>query len=155
MLLAADEAGIFLKGAWFIGQKYIPASLAADATETPDLQVFIAARRWLDNYFSGRDPGPTPPLAPINSTPFRRRVWDAMNKIPRGSVLSYSQLAVLAGLSKQSSRAVGGAVAHNPLLIFQPCHRVTPACGADCGQFAAGQELKKALLALEQATQRS
>ena len=57
--LAADSEG--LTGLWFEGQKYFAATLDAQHEETM-LPIFEQTRRWLDNYFGGNDPGPTPPL---------------------------------------------------------------------------------------------
>ena len=55
--LAADSEG--LTGLWFEGQKYFAATLDAQHEETM-LPIFEQTRRWLDNYFGGNDPGPTP-----------------------------------------------------------------------------------------------
>ena len=68
ILLAADEVG--LTGLWFEGEKYFANILGPEQQEreTPALQM---AKRWLDVYFSGREPEFTPPLHPVGS-PFRR-----------------------------------------------------------------------------------
>ena len=58
--LAADSEG--LTGLWFEGQKYFAATLDAQHEETM-LPIFEQTRRWLDNYFGGNDPGPTPAQA--------------------------------------------------------------------------------------------
>ena len=64
ILLAADETG--LTGLWFEGQKYFPSFLGVDyqEKETPILTETV---RWLDVYFSGKDPGFLPPLHPQGS----------------------------------------------------------------------------------------
>lgn len=149
MLLASDAGGLLLRGAWFIGQKYFAAGIDGPMIEVPEAPVFKEAREWLNIYFSGRNPGETPPLDPLNVTPFRRAVWAAMKEIPYGCVSSYSGLALSIGAGKRASRAVGGAVAQNPLIIFLPCHRVMPSGTGGTGQFAAGAERKKQLLSLE------
>lgn len=149
MLLASDAGGLLLRGAWFIGQKYFAAGIDGPMIEAPEAPVFKEACEWLNKYFSGQNPGETPPLDPLNETPFRRAVWAAMKEIPFGCVGSYSQLALRIGAGTRASRAVGGAVAHNPLIIFLPCHRVLPSEAGDTGQFAAGAERKKQLLSLE------
>ena len=69
ILLAADEIG--LTGLWFTGQKYYPKEIFA-AQETP---ILTEAKRWLDIYFSGKEPDFTPPLHPIGSA-FRQAVWE-------------------------------------------------------------------------------
>ncbi len=143
-------AGDALTGLWFAGQAYFAATLPADACEG-ELPVFDETRRWLDCYFSGGLPSFCPKLAPQGSA-FRRAVWDILLQIPRGSVMTYG--AIAARLSKQeggnptSARAVGGAVAHNPISILIPCHRVIGANGSLTG-YAGGLERKTALLRLE------
>ncbi len=74
-------------------------------------------------------------------------VWELIAAIPRGETRTYSELA--ARLSPPSHpRAVGGAVARNPLSIVVPCHRVLGRDGALTG-YAGGLERKRTLLALE------
>ena len=75
ILLAADETG--LTGLWFDGQKYFARDLPIQHTEQ-DTPVLSEARRWLDMYFTGREPDFLPPLHPTGSA-FRRRVWDLRN----------------------------------------------------------------------------
>ncbi len=142
ILLAADDIG--LTGLWFSGQKYFPAALEG-ACETRDLPVFDAARRWLDLYFSGKQPDFTVPLHPIG-TDFQLRVWTLLRDIPYGQTVTYGNLAARLGLA--SAQAVGGAVGRNPISILIPCHRVVGANGSLTG-YAGGLEKKQALLRLE------
>ena len=106
------------------------------------MPVLGEAKRWLDIYFSGRDPGFTPPLAMEHMTEFRRQVCEIMLDIPFGETMTYGQIAKrvaqMRGLESMSSQAVGGAVGHNPVSLIIPCHRV-----------AGGIEKKTALLRLE------
>lgn len=83
------------------------------------------------------------------SSQFEGRVYQALRKIPYGSVLSYSQLAAKAG-SKNAARAAGTAMGKNRLPLLIPCHRVIKADGT-IGKFTAdgGPALKKKMLALE------
>ena len=69
ILLAADDVG--LTGLWFEGQKYFAATLPA-AHEEKQLPVFDQTQRWLDCYFSGKNPGFTPPLGPKVALPAGR-----------------------------------------------------------------------------------
>lgn len=114
--------------------------------ESPDLQ---AGALWLRAYFQG-DPLALDglPLAP-QGTPFQRDVWALLREIPYGQVTSYGALArVLAkkyGREKMSARAVGAALAKNPLAIVLPCHRVLDGKNFLRG-YAWGLERKKALL---------
>ena len=108
-------------------------------------------RRWLDLYFSGREPGFTPALNPAGSA-FRRAVWEILLKIPYGKTTTYGQIAreiaAARGLAKMSAQAVGGAVGHNEISIIIPCHRVIGAHGSLTG-YASGIDRKIKLLQLE------
>lgn len=150
ILLAADEIG--LTGLWFDGEKYFADNLPAEHTEreTPALS---AAVRWLDIYFSGKEPDFTPPLHPIGS-PFRQAVWAILLEIPYGKTVTYGeiarQIAAQQGLLKMSAQAVGGAVGHNEISVIIPCHRVVGTGGSLTG-YAGGIDRKTALLELEHA----
>jgi O-6-methylguanine DNA methyltransferase len=58
-----------------------------------------------------------------DKTPFQRRVMEVVSKIPRGEVRPYGWVAEEAG-SPRASRAVGSVMAHNPMPLLVPCHRV-------------------------------
>lgn len=150
MLLAADDAG--LTGLWFEGQKYFARCLGRE-TEEKELPVFAEAKRWLDIYFSGKEPDFTPPLHFIG-TDFQKEVWEILCAIPYGQTMTYGaiadQLAKKRGLSRMSAQAVGGAVGHNNLSIIVPCHRVVGSDGSLTG-YAGGIERKTFLLNLENA----
>jgi methylated-DNA-[protein]-cysteine S-methyltransferase len=82
-------------------------------------------------------------------TPFRRAIYLALRDTAPGQTLSYAELAAQAG-SPKAARAVGSAMAHNPLPIVVPCHRVLAAGGKPGGFSAYGGTVTKAkLLALE------
>ncbi|MEJ6003137.1 methylated-DNA--[protein]-cysteine S-methyltransferase [Paucibacter soli] len=83
----------------------------------------------------------------LSGTPLRLKVWEALLRIPEGQVLSYTQLARLAG-APQAVRAVASCVAANPIAYLVPCHRVIRA-NADFGEYRWGPETKRALLGLE------
>lgn len=120
----------------------------SDAVRVSPTGVLAEAARWLDAYFAGRRPVPCSlPLAPEGS-PFRRRVWQELCRIPYGERISYGGLAARVD---SSPRAVGGAVGHNPIAIIIPCHRVV-AAGGLLGGYAGGEERKRFLLAHEAAT---
>ncbi len=148
--LASD--GEALTGLWFDGQAHFAETLDPDHRER-NLPVFNAACRWLEIYFSGRNPGFTPALA-LRTTPFRRQVWEIMLGIPYGRTMTYGaiadRLARDRGLSRMSARAVGGAVGHNAISLIVPCHRVIGADGRLTG-YAGGIARKARLLELEQA----
>lgn len=148
ILLAADEAG--LTGLWFEGQKYFANTLPKEniSQETP---VLTQAKKWLDVYFSGKEPDFTPPLHPTGST-FRQAVWQILLQIPYGQTMTYGEIAKkltkMQGASHMSAQAVGGAVGHNEVSIIIPCHRVVGTNGSLTG-YAGGIEKKIALLELE------
>ena len=142
ILLAADETG--LTGLWFEGQKYFPSFLGVDYQEK-ETPVLTETARWLDVYFSGKDPDILPPLHPQGS-PFRQTVWDILLTIPRGQTMTYGEIARRLGV--HSAQAVGGAVGHNPISILIPCHRVVGSDGNLTG-YAGGFDRKTRLLQLE------
>lgn len=142
ILLAADETG--LTGLWFEAQKYFPSFLGVDYQEK-ETPVLTETARWLDVYFSGKDPDILPPLHPQGS-PFRQAVWNILLTIPRSQTMTYGEIARRLGV--RSAQAVGGAVGHNPISILIPCHRVVGSDGSLTG-YAGGVERKARLLQLE------
>lgn len=148
ILLAADEIG--LTGLWFDGEKYFAGNLPAAHTER-ETPLLKDVRRWLDIYFTGREPDFLPPLHPTGSA-FRQSVWELLLQIPYGQTTTYGeiarQLAAKQGLARMSAQAVGGAVGHNEISIIIPCHRVVGTNGSLTG-YAGGIDKKAKLLALE------
>lgn len=148
LLLSADEIGLI--GVWLEGEKYFAHGLPADRREacTP---ILADTKRWLDEYFSGKEPDFMPPLHPIGS-PFRQAVWQILRRIPYGKTVTYGEIARemarQKGLPKMSAQAVGGAVGHNEISILIPCHRVVGAKGNLTG-YAGGLSRKIQLLTLE------
>ncbi len=143
ILLAAEETG--LVGSWFAAQKYYGSTLhsSAAAQENP---VLTDAKRWLDIYFSGKEPDFLLPLQ-LKGTAFQLRVWEILRTVPYGQTVTYSQIAKQISPS-MSAQAVGGAVGRNPIAIIVPCHRVVGADGSLTG-YAGGTDKKAALLRME------
>jgi methylated-DNA-[protein]-cysteine S-methyltransferase len=81
------------------------------------------------------------------ATQFQRAVADALRSVPRGEVVSYGELAALAGYPG-AARAAGTFCAHNRFMLIVPCHRVVGATGLG-GYGSAGLGTKRRLLALE------
>lgn len=79
---------------------------------------------------------------------FARRVLEATRSIPRGQVRPYQWVAKEAG-SPRASRAVGAAMARNPIPLFIPCHRVVTAAGHIGRYSMGGPEVKRQLLEQE------
>lgn len=148
ILLAADEKG--LTGLWFKGQKYFALYLD-NKYEEKELPVFKQAKKWLDVYFSGKEPDFKVPLHFIG-TDFQNEVWEILYSIPYGQTMTYGEiakhLAAKHGLKRMSAQAVGGAVGRNEISIIVPCHRVIGANGSLTG-YAGGIDKKIKLLKLE------
>ena len=148
--LASD--GESLTGLWFDRQKHFPHNLISETPETK-LPIFTQAIYWLDTYFSGKVPNFTPNIH-LNTTPFRKAVYEILLTIPYGQTMTYSEIAnIIAdqkGIERISAQAVGGAVGHNPISIIIPCHRVVGTDGSLTG-YAGGIDRKIELLKLEKA----
>lgn len=98
----------------------------------------------------GRAPGRCPELdeAALADVPdFRRAVWRALQRIPRGRTATYAGLARAAGRPR-AARAAGSACGANPLPLFIPCHRAV-AAGGRLGGFSSGLAWKIHLLNAE------
>ena len=87
--LACDGEAII--GLWFNGQRYF-GNILPEQTEKKEHPLFADAKRWLDVYFSGREPDFLPPLR-YDSTPFRRLICEIMLTIPYGKTMTYGQIA--------------------------------------------------------------
>lgn len=142
--------GEFLTGLWFENQAHFPTEeLKTYAKKF--LPIFEETIKWLESYFSGKNPE-TIPSFKYKSTEFRNLVWEELLLIPFGTTKSYKEIAKSIS-EKQggkfvSPRAVGGAVARNPISIIIPCHRVLGSNNTLTG-YAGGIERKKTLLVLE------
>jgi methylated-DNA-[protein]-cysteine S-methyltransferase len=114
-----------------------------------DDELLADARRQLAEYFACERTMFDLPLRPAG-TPFQRRVWDLLLRIPYGETASYGELAreLGEGGDYRLARAVGAANGRNPIAIVVPCHRVIGANGTLTG-YAGGLECKRALLDLE------
>lgn len=122
--------------------RFLPRGYFRKVAPSPVPGAFAAAyRRALAGKGAGRLL-----LDPPGGSPFHRRLWGLVRRIPRGGVLSYGVLAARAG-SPRAVRAAGGAMARNPLPLFIPCHRVVAAGGI--GGYSGGRHWKRKLLERE------
>lgn len=137
VVLAADEAAWLAK---------LPAGVEPHRAAA-DQPILDAARRQLGEYFCQQRRIFDLPLDLSSGTAFQQEVWRALCQIPFGETRAYSELAGSAG-HPRGARAVGQALARNPLLIVAPCHRVLRADG-DLGGFGPGLGAKRLLLELE------
>lgn len=116
---------------------------------TRDDALFRGVIAELDAYFAGRRKSFDVAIdrESIGGTPFQRRVWSELEKIPFGVTISYAELANRIGNPK-AVRAVGLANGRNPISIVVPCHRVIGANGTLTG-YGGGLERKRWLLDFE------
>lgn len=148
ILLTGNEIG--LTGLWFESNQYYPESFDSKHIQK-NLPVFALVKKWLDIYFSGKEPDFLPPIHMVGSA-FELSVWKILQEIPYGKTTTYGEItkriAAERGLSRMSAQAVGGAVGHNVISIIIPCHRVVGKNGSLTG-YAGGIDKKRALLTLE------
>jgi AraC family transcriptional regulator of adaptative response/methylated-DNA-[protein]-cysteine methyltransferase len=83
----------------------------------------------------------------VKGTNFQIKVWEALLKIPLGTVVTYEDIALCIGFPK-AVRAVGNAVGKNPVSFVIPCHRVVRKT-AEFGNYGGGPARKKAMLGWE------
>jgi AraC family transcriptional regulator of adaptative response/methylated-DNA-[protein]-cysteine methyltransferase len=100
----------------------------------------------LGRLIEGEETNPSLPLD-IRATAFQRKVWEHLQRIPRGETRSYSEVARKIGMPK-ATRAVARACATNPVAVAIPCHRVVRQ-GGELGGYRWGIERKEQLLAME------
>ncbi len=100
----------------------------------------------LEEYFSGTLRAFDTPVRPTG-TPFQKKVWRMLRKIPYGKTRTYGDLAARLGIP-QGPRAVGHANGSNPVSLLIPCHRVVASDGG-LGGYSSGIEHKRFLLEWE------
>ena len=150
-LLYLISDGESLIGCYLEGQKYFPDNID-NYYLNEELSILVKSKDWLEKYFNGENPSIDE--IPLNyiGTEFRKTVWEVLKEISYGELVTYKHIAKniakAKGLETMSAQAVGGAIGHNPLLIFIPCHRVIGVDGSLTG-YAAGLENKRFLLNLE------
>ena len=110
-------------------------------------KILNKAQQQLQEYFSHKRIKFDLPLQ-LEGTEFQLRAWRALNKIPYGKTISYSEQAKMIQKPK-AVRAIGRTNGKNPFCIVIPCHRVIGKSGNLTG-YAGGVEIKKYLLELEQ-----
>jgi methylated-DNA-[protein]-cysteine S-methyltransferase len=83
----------------------------------------------------------------LRGTPFQKKTWEQLVKIPYGETRSYKEIAQQSGIPN-GARAIGMANHNNPIPIIVPCHRVIGTSG-DLVGYGGGLDLKQKLLTLE------
>ena len=148
--IVLQSDGNFLTGLWFLEQKNF--GLLSNAILNNNLKIFQQTKAELSLYFLGKQPNFNLIPIKLNDTPCRMQIWELLKKIPYGKTTTYgaiaNEIAKTNGNKKMSAQAVGNAVAHNPISIIIPCHRVLGKNNALVG-YAGGLNKKRALLLLE------
>lgn len=144
-LLLAEEGGALTEVS-FVGRSDTGFTAGRREEETPLLKE---AKRQLNEYFAGTRTE-FDLLLSMRGTPFQKRVWSELSKIPYGETVTYGEIAARIGNPK-AGRAVGMANHHNPVAIIVPCHRVIGAGGKLVG-YGGGLDLKVQLLSFERET---
>lgn len=116
------------------------------SAESPTHPILKLAAKQLKEYFAGTRQEFNLPLE-LQGTPFQKRIWKELRKIPFGKTWSYQDLARRVD-NPLAVRAVGTANGRNPICILIPCHRVVRLSG-ELGGYAGGMENKALLLDLE------
>jgi AraC family transcriptional regulator of adaptative response/methylated-DNA-[protein]-cysteine methyltransferase len=139
-----------------VTSRWPTARFVEDARSTQPIaeQVFAA---WGGASWQASSPGaggesvtPTPLSVLVRGTNFQVRVWEALLRIPPGSVATYEDIASAAG-NEGATRAVGSAIGKNPVAYLIPCHRVIRKTGA-FGSYHWGATRKVAMLLREAAS---
>ncbi len=141
--LTLTSNGSSLTGVYFEGRL---GTAALDSKWERDDSRLRAATEQLEQYFAGELSAFQLPLSP-QGTPFQRKVWDALVRIPFATTLSYGELASRVGVPG-GARAVGGANGSNALAVIVPCHRVIGSDGRLTG-YGGGEDRKRWLLNFE------
>ncbi|MBK8969423.1 MAG: methylated-DNA--[protein]-cysteine S-methyltransferase [Saprospiraceae bacterium] len=118
-----------------------------ETQEISDEHPVAVCKRELRAYFDGKQREFTVKLDWSGAPEFHRLVWAALQQIPYGETVAYSDIANRIGQPK-AVRAVGLANRNNPVAIVVPCHRVIGKAGELRGYFY-GLDIKMALLRLE------
>ena len=147
LLLASKDDK--LVGVWMENQKYYLSNFNEEIEQLNNLEVLVNTKKWLNRYFRGEKPNIDELEIELIGTEFRKSVWQILKTIPYGKVITYNdiakELARQKGIKRMSAQAVGGAVAHNPISIIIPCHRVIGTNGSLIG-YAGGIKKKEYLL---------
>lgn len=123
------------------------ASTHGDPPKQNNAKVLKEAHAQLVSFLEGQRRALDFPIDLSRGSPFQRRVWRAILRIPYGRVRSYKWVALRVGGTRYA-RAVGHALGANPVPIVVPCHRVV-AHDASLGGFTGGLRTKRRLLQLE------
>jgi methylated-DNA-[protein]-cysteine S-methyltransferase len=145
-LLVTDEDGVLRALDWedFEARMRQLLRLQYGAVELKNARAPAEVKGALSAYFKGDLDRLKEIKWRVGGTPFQRKVWNALPKIPAGSTLSYGALAAKLG-APRAMRAVGHANGSNPISVVVPCHRLIGADGS-LVKYGGGLERKRWLL---------
>jgi methylated-DNA-[protein]-cysteine S-methyltransferase len=145
-LLVSDEDGLLRALDWEDYETRMRELLRLHygAVELKNAKAPAAMKTALSSYFNGDLDRLDEIKWRVNGTPFQRKVWTSLPKIPAGSTLTYGALAAKLG-SPRAMRAVGHANGSNPISVVVPCHRLIGADGS-LVKYGGGLERKRWLL---------
>lgn len=128
------------------------AELINNAQKNDNLYIFTKTKKWLDDYFNGKNPKINEISLDPDGTRFQKVVWKILCNIPKGKTSTYKEIAEIVAKRmcklNMSAQAVGGAVGYNPIPIIIPCHRVVGKNYNLVG-YSEGLDIKIMLLTLE------
>lgn len=146
--LAWSDRGLLMLALPSTPSELVEASMVDRGIEAPELSDVPASYAdLLLAYAAGEDVEPATLPVDLIGTEFQLKVWNALRKVPRGSVRTYAGIATDVG-SPRAVRAVGMANSVNPIAIVVPCHRIVET-GLRLGGFSGGLPMKRRLLHLE------
>ena len=131
-----EQSGFIIGVAW---SKGLASELHSESSLLQEAAAQITA------YFKGDITQFTLPIK-AEGTEFQQQIWDEMQKIPYGQVVTYGDVAQKIG---SHARAVGSACGKNPIPVIIPCHRIVGQAGLGGFSAGEGQETKLQLLKLE------
>jgi AraC family transcriptional regulator, regulatory protein of adaptative response / methylated-DNA-[protein]-cysteine methyltransferase len=154
VLVAATERGV---SAVYLGEagSQLIEELGKEYPRAEINEAGDSFQRWVKEIVQRVEGNPPRMELPLDlqATAFQRRVWQELQRIPRGTTRTYSQVARALGRPK-AVRAVARACAMNPVSIVVPCHRVIRGDGNLAG-YRWGLSRKQQLLAQEAAATKS
>lgn len=154
VLVASTERGV---SAVYLGEneRHLAEELRKEYPKAEIVRTADSHENWMKEIVrrvEGSAPSVELPLD-VQATAFQRRVWQELQRIPRGATRTYTQVAKSLG-KPRSVRAVARACATNPVSIVVPCHRVIRSDGALAG-YRWGLSRKEKLLQREAASARA
>jgi AraC family transcriptional regulator of adaptative response/methylated-DNA-[protein]-cysteine methyltransferase len=147
--------GLTVRGVCWLSLHSSPTAKAGMAALTdcwPGAELIrddALAEQYVRRIFRSVEPEERPIHLLVKGTNFQVSVWKALLRIPPGELRSYGQVAQSLGRTG-AARAVGGALARNPIAYLIPCHRVIRSIGAP-GDYRWGAARKRALIGWEAA----